>query len=183
MSVLQEKLSHLSDQITSDISDMTMDDKHKVEIHCVCDEISIIGARSLARRWPVGPYLCKPCHVKTYANDEEKLKKFKRSFAQTAKTPEHKERCSKAAKKLWNDPELRERVSHAVSEDNKTNPKKVEGRRKAVAAFMEKHGKKKLAEKLDGGVLTIQCRGCRAVVIVDRRAALGQGSSASAKLR
>jgi len=146
MSAIDKIKRHLP-QIQSLPEKITVSDKCKIDIKCNnCDTINNVSVRNLIRKWSNEEYKCKSCHVKTYANKPERIKKFQKSFSKTASTKEHKDKCSKSAKKLWDTPELRAKVSKAVSEDNKVNPLKIEARKKAHKAWMEKYGKRKLLE-------------------------------------
>lgn len=139
-------------QIKSDITCATMNDKFKVTIQCDCGKESTIGARSLARRWEgETEYRCKSCDIKTYISEPERIIKFKKSFAKVAQTLEHREKCKKNSVLFWTDPifeESRKYISKCVSQDNKTNQKKIEGRKKALKAFMGKNDYKEHLAKI-----------------------------------
>jgi hypothetical protein len=154
MSLFCSRISHLLGQIISDLASVTINDKCRIKVLCGCGKVVEIGARSFMRRWEdSNKYLCKSCHVKTYIDNPDRLKRFKKTFAKTASTPEHRKRCSEGAKKLWRDPAKRAAISHAVGEDNKTNPKKAAGRAKALKAFMAKSDYKAHLARIRGGQL------------------------------
>jgi hypothetical protein len=114
----------LIDKLTGDLArqfsgvQLPISEKHFVEVSCSCGTITRLSTRALSRKWGAkGYYLCKSCSVKSYVKDPERLEKFQTTFAKTAATLEHKARCSKAAKKLWDTPELRQRVTESVRQD------------------------------------------------------------------
>jgi len=135
----------LIDRLTGELANQFIDcnlpisEKHFVEVSCSCGTIVKLSTRALSRKWGAkGYYLCKSCSVKSYIDNPERLEKWQQSFTKTAATLEHKARCSKAAKKLWNTPELRQRVTESVRQDNKTNPKKATSRAIALKALKDK---------------------------------------------
>ena len=110
-----------------------------IRVKCECGSEKNINFRSFWRKWRgKDHYLCKSCHVKTYASDITKIAKFKKSFAITARTPEHKQKCSISGKKAWIDPTTRQRIIKAIQYDNKINPKKKKARAIALAALKQK---------------------------------------------
>jgi len=135
----------LIDKLTGDLArqfanvHLPISEKYFVEVSCACGTTTRLSTRALTRKWGAkGYYLCKSCSVKSYIDDPSRLEKWKKSFNKTAATLEHKARCSKAAKTLWNTPELRQRVTESVRADNKINPKKAEARAIALAEFKKK---------------------------------------------
>ena len=104
-----------------------------------CDIQKTLTFRAVYRKWGnKNEYLCKSCHVKTYISDEARLAKFRTSFAKISGTPEHKIKCSNAAKKLWADPIKRAELISTISKDNKNNPLKAKAREKAREALRNK---------------------------------------------
>lgn len=110
-----------------------------VTVQCKCGKINQINVRSLYRKWASKTeYLCKSCHTKQYSKDPQKIQKFRESYSKITSTEEHKEKCSKAGKKAWEDPEVAKRIKEAISKDNHRNPKKVKAREIALKSLMQK---------------------------------------------
>lgn len=110
-----------------------------ITVHCTCGAQQTINFRSFWRKWHTkNNYLCKSCHVKTYATAGTRIEKFKQSFAKVARTSEHRTKCQNSGKKAWTNTTTRKRITEAVRQDNKTNPKKKEARRKALTTLMSK---------------------------------------------
>ena len=58
---------------------LVVSDRVRVNMTCTCGAKKEISTRALKRKWSgKSEYLCKSCHVKTYANSEERIAKFKR---------------------------------------------------------------------------------------------------------
>jgi very-short-patch-repair endonuclease len=115
-----------------------------VDIKCAgCDTVNNVSVKNLVRKWADELYLCKSCHVKTYVNNIDRIDKWRKKFSKIAATKEHKERCSRAAKKVWASPILSANIRKSSHVDT---PAKKAARVRAVAGFMKKHGKKRLAE-------------------------------------
>lgn len=133
----KDRIQHLSNQIINKPQKITCSDKCKVDIKCAnCDAICNISVRNLCRKWADKLYLCKSCHVRTYASNPEKIKKFKRSFKP------NRQKCREAGKKSWLVPDMKERIVKGLDRYNKNNPNKIkETREKAVKAFHKKYGK------------------------------------------
>ena len=141
-----EKIKHLLPQIISKPDKLTISDKCRVKIKCACGKIVDTSIRSLVRKYNNRSWICKNCSVKSYINNSERIRKFNESMKKIIETTEHKLKCSINGKKAWEDPEIRARVTEAVRQDNKTNPKKRIARAIALKALMEKHnGKEHLA--------------------------------------
>jgi hypothetical protein len=135
----------LIDKLTGDLArqfsgvQLPISDKHFVEVSCSCGAVTRLSTRALSRKWGAkGYYLCKSCSVKSYVKDPSRLEKWKKSFNKTAATLEHKAKCSIGGKKVWNTPELRQRITESVRADNISNPKKAKARAIALAALKEK---------------------------------------------
>ena len=123
---------------------LVITDACRVDIKCAqCGTVNNVSIRNLVRKWAGELYLCKSCHVKTYANNVDKINKWREKFSKTAATEEHRERCSQAAKKMWASPISSANIRKSSHVDT---PAKAAARVRAVASFMEKHGKEKLAQ-------------------------------------
>lgn len=130
-------IGHLSGQIVTSPDKWCIDDKIKITIACKCGVQATIGLRSLIRRWKSEPeYRCKSCDVKTYANNPNRITRFKESFNKIATTPEYKAKCSDAGKKAWSDPGAYARASKLLKERNTTDSRLIEGRKKALNTFI-----------------------------------------------
>lgn len=125
-------------QIQSEIN-IPVSDKYKVEIKCECGIISEISSRALYRKWRLkNRYLCKSCHIKTYANDNSRIEKFRESFSKVASAEAYKAKASENGKKPWANEETRKRITEAVRTDNINNPKKKIARDIARRALQSK---------------------------------------------
>lgn len=140
-----ERIAHLTPQIISDLNGLTIDDRFKITIKCHCGKEVTLGARSLIRRWSTAPYKCKSCHVKTYANNPERIEKFKASHA-SSMTTERRNICATSGAKAWDDPTYKQKMSDLLKERNKSDPRIIDGRKKALDTFMANGGKEHLAK-------------------------------------
>ena len=119
--------------------DALVSDKVKVSVACACGAVKEVSTRALKRKWANQPvYLCKSCHIKTYASKPDRITKFQKSFAKIAKTESHRKKCSEAGKKPWRNPESRARIIEATRQDNKINPLKKRARKIALEALKAK---------------------------------------------
>lgn len=136
----------LSEHLQQSMHDQVVDDVNadvrstdRVSVRCDCNTIVEMSVRNLYRRWgSESRYRCKSCDVKTYANDPQRIARFQESFAEIAKTAEHRQKCSENGKKPWADPAIRQRITEAVRTDNLQNPKKKVARDIARNALMKK---------------------------------------------
>lgn len=113
-------------------------DSHKVIATCPCGISSTTSSRALVRKWKnKSQYLCKGCHVKTYASNPSRISKFKKSFSKTAKTEEHRIKCAQSGKMAWDDPDFKAKISK-ITTDDKDNPKRISARARALKSLKAK---------------------------------------------
>ena len=132
-----DRLGAIHSQVLTTLHGVVMDDAIKVSVRCACGAVHDIGARSLVRRWSgKARYLCKSCHVKTYAGDP--VVQRKRRASVRALGDDYRRKMSANARAMWAKPGMREHIAIKTAHDNRVNPKKAEGRKKGLAALMAK---------------------------------------------
>lgn len=116
-----------------------LNSKSTILVICACGTLTTINYRAFLRKWKdKDQYLCKSCHVKTYASDPEKLEKYRASFKKISETLEYKEKCRESGKKAWLNSETRIKLIKAITKDNLENPKKKLARQIALEALKQK---------------------------------------------
>lgn len=117
----------------------SLNSKSIITVTCDCGVSVTINYRAFLRKWAhKTQYLCKSCHVSTYANDTTRIEKFKQSFQKISTTDAHRAKCSANGKLAWVDPDRRARLVAAITADNKNNPKKATARSVALDALKNK---------------------------------------------